>query len=55
MDGQADTMRSLWEKAAKAKPQDLDLQMRWFTYAFEGDDWKSAQKVSCSETAFEYV
>jgi N-terminal acetyltransferase B complex non-catalytic subunit len=39
-------MRSLWEKAAKAKPQDLEVQLRWFSYAFEGDDWKSAQKVS---------
>lgn len=39
-------MRGLWEKAAKAKPQDLEIQMRWFTYAFEGDNWKSAQKVS---------
>lgn len=38
-------MRALWEKAAKAKPQDLEVQMRWFTYAFEGGDWKSAQKV----------
>ncbi|GAB1191620.1 hypothetical protein APSETT444_000800 [Aspergillus pseudonomiae] len=44
MGDQAETMRTLWERAAKAKPQDLELQMRWFTYAFEGDDWKSAQK-----------
>lgn len=46
LDGHDTTMRGLWEKAAKAKPQDLDIQMRWFTYAFEGGDWKSAQKVS---------
>ncbi|KAE8394582.1 N-acetyltransferase B complex non catalytic subunit-domain-containing protein [Aspergillus alliaceus] len=46
MGDQAETMRTLWEKAAKAKPQDLDLQLRWFTYAFEGDDWKSAQKAA---------
>ncbi|KAE8351475.1 N-acetyltransferase B complex non catalytic subunit-domain-containing protein [Aspergillus coremiiformis] len=46
MGDQAETMRTLWEKASKAKPQDLDLQMRWFTYAFEGDDWKSAQKAA---------
>lgn len=45
MSEQEDTKRSLWEKAAKAKPQDLEIQMRWFTYAFENDDWKSAQKV----------
>ncbi|KAF9884168.1 hypothetical protein FE257_002226 [Aspergillus nanangensis] len=46
MGGQEETMRSIWEKASKAKSQDLDLQMRWFTYAFEGDDWKSAQKAA---------
>lgn len=45
MGDQAETMRTLWERASKAKPQDLDLQMKWFTDAFEGDDWKSAQKV----------
>ena len=38
-------MRGIWEKAAKAKPQDLEIQVRWFAYAFESDDWKSAQKV----------
>lgn len=43
-------MRSLWEKAAKAKPQDLEVQLRWFSYAFEADDWKSAQKVSAALT-----
>lgn len=46
MNGQEDIKRSLWERAAKAKPQDLEIQMRWFTYSFEADDWKSAQKVS---------
>ena len=46
MGGQAETKSSIWEKAAKAKAQDIELQMRWFTYAFEGNDWKSAQKVS---------
>lgn len=45
MSDQEDTKRGLWEKAAKAKPQELEIQMRWFTYAFENDDWKSAQKV----------
>jgi hypothetical protein len=44
-DGHEDTMRGLWERAAKAKPQDLEVQTTWFSYAFEGDDWKSAQKV----------
>jgi N-terminal acetyltransferase B complex non-catalytic subunit len=39
-------MQELWEKAAKTKPQDLQVQLRWFTYAFEGGNWKSAQKVS---------
>lgn len=46
MDGHADTRSMLWEKAAKAKPKDLELQIRWFQSAFEDDDWKSAQKVS---------
>ncbi|XHG00685.1 hypothetical protein AWENTII_004114 [Aspergillus wentii] len=41
-------MRSLWEKASKAKPQDQEIQMKWFRYAFEGDDWKSAQKAAMS-------
>jgi N-terminal acetyltransferase B complex non-catalytic subunit len=43
--GHEETMRSIWERAAKAKPQLRDIQTRWFDYAFEGDDWKSAQKV----------
>lgn len=46
LDGHAETRSSLWEKAAKAKPQDLELQLEWFNSAFESDDWKSAQKVS---------
>jgi N-terminal acetyltransferase B complex non-catalytic subunit len=41
------TMHALWEKAAKANPRDHEVQMRWFTYAFEDEYWKSAQKVSC--------
>ncbi|KAL2001097.1 hypothetical protein VTN02DRAFT_2229 [Thermoascus thermophilus] len=45
LDGHEATVRALWERAAKAKPQDLEVQMRWFTDAFEGGDWKSAQKV----------
>lgn len=45
MPDQEEAKRILWEKAAKAKPQELEIQMRWFTYAFENDDWKSAQKV----------
>lgn len=48
MGDQADTVRALWEKASKAKPKDLDLQMRWFNLSFENDDWKSAQKVCIS-------
>lgn len=39
------TARSLWEKAAKAKPQDHEIQSQWFIRSFEGEDWKSAQKV----------
>lgn len=46
MDGHGETRSMLWEKAAKAKPQDHELQMRWFTFAFDDNDWKSAQKVS---------
>ncbi|RAL08991.1 MDM20/NAA25 family protein [Aspergillus homomorphus CBS 101889] len=42
------TLRSLWERASKASPKDVDIQMRWFEYAFEGDDWKSAQKAAMS-------
>ncbi|KAJ5647149.1 hypothetical protein N7490_003521 [Penicillium lividum] len=48
MDGHADTRSMLWEKAAKAKPQDMEIQLKWFTFAFEDDDWKSAQKASMS-------
>lgn len=52
MADQEDAKRSLWEKAAKAKPQELEIQMRWFTYSFENDDWKSAQKVSAATEIF---
>lgn len=52
MGGNKETMRNIWERAAKAKPQLRDIQTKWFNIAFEGDDWKSAQKVcvpgSCS-------
>ncbi|KAJ5915147.1 Cytoskeleton organization protein (Dec1) [Penicillium verhagenii] len=48
MGGHLDTQSMLWEKAAKAKPNALDLQLMWFTYSFEEDDWKSAQKASMS-------
>lgn len=37
---------AIWEKAAKAKPHDQDLQLRWFSLGFEAADWKTAQKVS---------
>lgn len=46
--GREDTMRSIWERAAKVKPQNLELQTRWFNYSSEGCDWKNAQKVSHS-------
>lgn len=45
LDGHAEIRSSLWEKAARAKPQDLEIQLEWFKSAFESDDWKSAQKV----------
>ncbi|GJP87757.1 cytoskeleton organization protein [Aspergillus niger] len=50
MPNHADTLRSIWEKASKANSKDLDIQMRWFEYAFEGDDWKSAQKSNFPKT-----
>ena len=43
--GHAATIEAVWERAAKGKPQDLEIQLRWFEYAFEEDGWKSAQKV----------
>ena len=45
LDGHDETQSSLWEKATKAKPLDHEIQMRWFSYAFEEDDWKSSQKA----------
>jgi N-terminal acetyltransferase B complex non-catalytic subunit len=53
LDGQDATRSNLWERAAKATPQDLEIQGRWFTYAFESNDWKSAQKVSTSDNSDE--
>jgi N-terminal acetyltransferase B complex non-catalytic subunit len=44
--GQDGTVRALWEKAAKTRPQELEIQSKWFSMAFEADDWKTAQKVS---------
>lgn len=46
MDGQGDMRASLWDKAAKTKPQDLEIQLQWFNIAFTDNDFKSAQKVS---------
>ncbi|KAL5342593.1 N-acetyltransferase B complex non catalytic subunit-domain-containing protein [Aspergillus crustosus] len=48
MGGQEETIRIIWERAAKAKPQVRDIQTRWLNLAFEGDDWKSAQKAAMS-------
>ncbi|EPS28723.1 hypothetical protein PDE_03669 [Penicillium oxalicum 114-2] len=48
IEGQDATRSNLWERAAKAQPQDLEIQGRWFTYAFESNDWKSAQKAAMS-------
>ncbi|CRG87977.1 N-alpha-acetyltransferase 25, NatB auxiliary subunit [Talaromyces islandicus] len=46
--GHDDVARSIWEKAAKAKPQELEIQSQWFSISFEADDWKSAQKAAMS-------
>lgn len=46
MDDHTELRSAIWERAAKAKPQDHALQMRWFTFGYEAGDWKSAQKVS---------
>ncbi|KAJ5324621.1 Cytoskeleton organization protein (Dec1) [Penicillium atrosanguineum] len=48
LDGHSATRSSLWEKASKAKPQDLEIQLEWFTTSFESNDWKSAQKAAMS-------
>jgi hypothetical protein len=47
MDDHTELRSAIWERAAKAKPQDHALQMRWFMFGYEAGDWKSAQKVSC--------
>ncbi|KAI5309023.1 hypothetical protein KEM55_004273 [Ascosphaera atra] len=38
----------VWERAAKAKPQDIDIHLRWFTNAMDAGDWKTAQKAAMS-------
>ncbi|KAJ5907744.1 hypothetical protein N7495_000426 [Penicillium taxi] len=48
MNEHRDIRNALWEKAAKAKPQDLQLHIRWLTEANRINDWKSAQKASSS-------
>ncbi|CAG8058045.1 unnamed protein product [Penicillium salamii] len=48
MDDHTELRSTIWEKAAKAKPQDHTLQMRWFTLGFEAADWKTAQKAAMS-------
>jgi len=45
LDNHTETARAIWQKAAKATPQQLEIQLRWFTYASEAGDWKTAQKV----------
>lgn len=44
--GHEDTVRTIWERAAKVQPQKLELQTRWFNHCSERCDWKNAQKVS---------
>ncbi|KAM5438271.1 hypothetical protein MferCBS31731_005132 [Microsporum ferrugineum] len=46
--GHEDTARALWQNAAKVKPQDLEIQLRWFRIASDGGDWKTAQKAAMS-------
>ncbi|KAJ6171992.1 N-acetyltransferase B complex non-catalytic subunit [Penicillium chermesinum] len=45
LEGHDETQSALWERAAKAKPQDLEIQLRWFSSSFEEDKWKAAQKA----------
>ncbi|GBF59806.1 N-alpha-acetyltransferase NatB auxiliary subunit [Trichophyton mentagrophytes] len=46
--GHEETARALWQNAAKAKPQDLEIQLRWFRVASDAGDWKTAQKAAMS-------
>ncbi|KAF3481657.1 uncharacterized protein GIQ15_04416 [Arthroderma uncinatum] len=46
--GHGDTARALWQNAAKAKPQDLEVQLRWFRVSSDAGDWKTAQKAAMS-------
>ncbi|KAH8693616.1 putative cytoskeleton organization protein [Talaromyces proteolyticus] len=48
LSGHDDTARGIWEKAAKTKSQDLEIQTQWFSMSFDADDWKSAQKAAMS-------
>jgi N-terminal acetyltransferase B complex non-catalytic subunit len=49
MDDHTELRSAIWERAAKAKPQDHALQMKWFKFGYDAGDWKSAQKVSWEE------
>lgn len=53
--GHDDVARAIWEKAAKAKPQELEIQSRWFSVSFEADAWKSAQKVRPDSYIYIYI
>ncbi|KAJ5963624.1 N-acetyltransferase B complex non-catalytic subunit [Penicillium vulpinum] len=48
MDDHTELRSAIWERAAKTKPQDHALQMRWFNFGYEAGDWKSAQKAAMS-------
>ncbi|KAJ5258962.1 hypothetical protein N7524_010518 [Penicillium chrysogenum] len=48
MDDHTELRSAIWERAAKAKPQDHALQMRWFKFGYDAGDWKSAQKAAMS-------
>ncbi|QSS56289.1 cytoskeleton organization protein [Histoplasma capsulatum var. duboisii H88] len=48
LDEHVETTRAIWERATKAKPQALDIQLRWFNLALEKGDWKTAQKAAMS-------
>ncbi|KAJ5408707.1 hypothetical protein N7509_002590 [Penicillium cosmopolitanum] len=51
LEGYRDVRNSLRERAAKASPRDLNLQTKWFNFAYENSDWKSAQKWWISRQA----
>ncbi|KAI5295680.1 hypothetical protein KEM52_000582 [Ascosphaera acerosa] len=41
-------VQTVWERAARAKPRELELQLRWFSTAMDQRDWRNAQKAAMS-------